>query len=73
MVETRSVCNILVGNPEWKGPLIRLRYRCENNFKNDLQEVGFMGVNSIRLPQDIDRWRAVVNVTVQYLQGLEIT
>jgi len=39
MGEKRGVYNILVGKPERKRPLGRLRHRWEDNIKMDLQEV----------------------------------
>ena len=41
MGKRRGVCRILVGKPEGKGPLERLRCRLEDNNKTDLQEMGF--------------------------------
>jgi hypothetical protein len=41
MGEGRGVCRVLVGKPEGKSPLGRLRRRWEDNIKMDLQEVGF--------------------------------
>jgi len=40
MGERRCVYRILVGKPEGKRPLGRLRRRWEENIKIDLQEVG---------------------------------
>jgi hypothetical protein len=31
----------LVGKPEWKRPLGKLRHRLEDNIKTDLRETGF--------------------------------
>jgi len=39
-VERRVVYSVFVGKPERKRPLGRLRRRCEDNIKMDLQEVG---------------------------------
>jgi hypothetical protein len=36
----RGVYRFLVGNPEGKRPLGRIRHSCENNIKMDIQEVG---------------------------------
>jgi hypothetical protein len=49
-----------VGKLEGKRPLGRQRRRWEDNIKIDLQEVGCGGVDWIELPQDRDRWRAIV-------------
>jgi len=40
MGETRGVYRVLVGKPEVKRQLGRLRRRWEDNIKMDLQEVG---------------------------------
>jgi len=52
---------VLVGKPEGTRPLGRPSSRWEDNIKNDLQEVGSEGVDSINLAQVSDRWRALVN------------
>jgi hypothetical protein len=49
MWEKRGVYRVLVGNPEGKRPLDRLRRRWEDNFKTDLKEVGCGGVGWIEL------------------------
>jgi len=51
----------LVGKPEGKRPLGRTRRRWEDNIKVDLQEVGCRSMDWIKLGQDRDRWRALVN------------
>jgi hypothetical protein len=55
---------VLVGKPEEKRPLGRLRHRWEDNIRMDLQEVGCGGMDWIGLAQDRDRWRAVVNAVM---------
>jgi hypothetical protein len=60
--EERGMCKVLVGKPEGKRPLGRLRRRWEDNIRMDLQEVGCGGMDWIGLAQDRDRWRALVNV-----------
>ena len=58
------VYRVLVGKPEGKRPLRRLRCRWEDNIKMDLQEVGCWGVDWIRLAQDRGRWQALVNAVM---------
>ena len=55
---------VLVGKPEGKRPLPRTRRRWEDNIKMDLQEVGCGGMDRIKLAQDRDRWRALVNAVM---------
>jgi hypothetical protein len=55
---------VLVGKPEVKRPLGRLRHRWEDTIKMDLQKVGMRGMDWIDLAQDRDRWRALVNAVI---------
>jgi hypothetical protein len=55
----------LVGKPEGKRPLGRLRRRWED-IKMDLQEVGCGGMDWIEVAQDRDKWRALVNVAMKF-------
>ena len=64
MGERRGVYRVLVGKPEGKRPLGRPRRRWEDNIKMDLQEVGCGGMDWIKLVQDRDRWRALVNAVM---------
>jgi len=57
------VHRVLVGKPEGKGPLGRLRLRWEDNIKMDLREVRGGG-DWMELAQDTDRWRALVNTVM---------
>jgi hypothetical protein len=52
---------VLVGKPERKRALGRLRHRWVDNIKMDLQVVGCGGMDWIELAQDRERWRALVN------------
>jgi len=53
-----------VGKPEGMRPLGRPRRNWEDNIKMDLQEVGCGGMDWIDLPQDRDRWHAIVNAVM---------
>ena len=46
---------ILLGKPEGKRPFVRPRCRWEDNFKMDLQEVGWGNMDWIDLVLDTDR------------------
>ena len=63
-VERRGAYGILVGKPEGKRPLGRLRCGWQDNVKIILQEVGWGGMDWIDLAQDRDRWRALVNAVM---------
>jgi hypothetical protein len=59
------VYKVLVGKPEGKRPLGRPRRRWEDGIRMDVREIGLGGgVDCIRLAQDRDRWRAVVNAVM---------
>jgi len=61
-----GICRVLVGKPEGKRLLGRLRHRWEGNIKMDLQEVGCGGMDWIELAQDRDRWRARVSAAMNF-------
>ena len=54
----------LVGKREEKKLLGRPRCRREDNSGMDPQKVGWGGLNWIGLPQDRDRWRALVEAAM---------
>jgi hypothetical protein len=60
----RGAYNILVGRPEGRRPLGRLRRRWEDNIRMDLREIGFGDVDWIHLAQDRVRWWALVNTVI---------
>jgi hypothetical protein len=60
MGQDSGVYRVLVGKPEGKRPLGRLRRRREDNIKMDLQEVGGGRGDWMDLAQDRDRWQALV-------------
>jgi hypothetical protein len=64
MGEGRGVYRVLVGRPEGKRPLGRLRLRWKDNIKMSLREIGIDGANWIQLAQDMVQWRAFVNTVM---------
>jgi hypothetical protein len=64
MGEERKVYKVLVGKPEGKRPLGKPRRRWEDGIRMDLREIFLGCVDSIRLAQDRDRWRAVVSAVM---------
>ena len=60
----RGVYRVLLGKPEEERPLGRPGHRWEDNIKMDLQEVGCGSMEWIKLAEDKDSWRALVNVVV---------
>jgi len=64
MGESRGIYRVFVGKPEGKRPLGRPGHRWENSIKMDLQEVRCGGMDWIKLAQDRDRWRALLNAVM---------
>jgi len=62
--EGRGVHRVLVGKPEGKRPLGRLRHRWEDNIKMDLQEVEGRCGDWMELARDRERWRALVSTVM---------
>jgi hypothetical protein len=60
MGEKRNAYRLLVGKPEGRRPLGRLRCRWMDNIRMDLVEIVWGDVDWIGLAQDRDRWRALV-------------
>jgi hypothetical protein len=59
--EKKNAYRILVGKPEGKRPLGRLRHRWVDNIKMYLREIGWDGMDWIDLVQDREQCRALVN------------
>jgi hypothetical protein len=53
-----------VGKAEGKRPLGIPRRRWVKNIKMDLREIGWDGMDSIDLAQDMEQWRALVNTVM---------
>jgi hypothetical protein len=53
-----------VVKPEGKRPLGRPRRRWDDDIKMDLQEVEYWGMDWVKLAQDWDRWRELVNAVM---------
>jgi hypothetical protein len=64
MGETRNAYGILVGKPEGKRPLGRLRRTSVDNIKRVLREAGWDGMDWIDQAQDRDQWRVLVNTVM---------
>jgi hypothetical protein len=66
MRERRCAFSILVGKLEGKRSLTRPGRRRADNIKVDIQEEGCACVDWIELARDRDRWRALVNVVMNF-------
>ena len=55
---------VLVGRPEERKPLERLKRGREDNIKMVLQEVGRGGMDWIDVAEDRDRWCVLVNAVM---------
>ena len=64
MEQFRNAYKVLVGKPENKRPLGRLRLRGEDNIKMDLREVGCDPRDWRPLAEDRDQWRAYVRAVM---------
>ena len=64
MGEESWVYRVLVGKPEGKKQLGRLRLRWVDNIRMDLEEVGCGHVDWIGLAQYRDRWRTLVSAVM---------
>jgi hypothetical protein len=57
---------ILVGKPERKRTLGRVRRRWVDNIKIDLRETGWNGIYWIDMAKDRDQWRALVKTVMNF-------
>ena len=64
MEEGRSAFKILTGKPTGKRPLGSPRRIWEDNIRMDLEEIGITAGNWVDSAQDMDYWRALVNLQV---------
>jgi hypothetical protein len=67
MGEKRNTYRILVGKPDEKGSMGRLRRMWVDNIKIDLREIGLGVMDWIDLDQDRDQWRALVSMEINLL------
>jgi hypothetical protein len=65
MGETRKAYRTLVGKPEGKRLLGRPRRRWVDDIKMDLRAIERDGMDWIELAQDMDQWRAIVNMVIK--------
>jgi hypothetical protein len=65
MIELRNAYKIVVEKPEGTRSVGEPRLRWEDNIK--IKEIGCDSVDWIHLPQDRDRWMAVVNTVMNLL------
>ena len=61
MVARRITYRVLVGKPEGKSPLERLRRRCEDNIKIYIKGMGLQSMDWIDLARDRENRRTVLN------------
>ena len=64
MEEGRSAYKILRGKPTRKRPLGRPRRTWQDNIRTDLEEIVINAGNLVDSIQDMDFWRALVNLRV---------
>jgi hypothetical protein len=64
--EKRDACRVLMEKSEGKRPVGRPRRRWVDNIKIDFRGIGWGDMGWIRLLQDRDQWRALVNVVMDH-------
>jgi hypothetical protein len=66
MQAKRNAHRILVGEPEGKRALGRPRRRWVDNIKIDIREIVWDGLDWTDLTQDLEEWRALVNMVMSF-------
>jgi hypothetical protein len=64
MGNKRTAYRVLVGNPGGKRPVERLRRSWDDSIKMDFREIGWGGMDWIRLDQDRDQCRTFANTVM---------
>jgi hypothetical protein len=64
--ERRNAYRGLVGKPEERRPLGRIRSRWVNNIKMNLRDIGSDGMDWIDLARDRDKWMDLVNTVITF-------
>jgi hypothetical protein len=64
MEQMRKAYKILVGKSERKRPLGRPRRRWEDSIRTHLAEIGWEGVDWMKMAQDSGQWLVLVNTTM---------
>jgi hypothetical protein len=72
MGATRNAYRIVVGKPEGKRQLGRPRRRCVDNIKMDFREIGWDGMDWVKLAPNRDQWRALVNTVTNLRVPLKL-
>jgi hypothetical protein len=63
-VVERFIMVVVKAEGKGKRPFGRSKFRCKDNIKMGLKEVGWTGMDRIVLAQDRDSWRAVLNAVM---------
>jgi hypothetical protein len=53
----KKACRVLVGKPEGKGPLGRIRHRRKDNVAMDSKEIVWQRTDWVHVAQDRGKWR----------------
>jgi hypothetical protein len=64
IIDMKSACKILVGNPGGKRAFEKPKCRWKRNTEMNLGEVCLESVFWIHLAQDMDRWYVIVNTVM---------